>query len=111
MSSLMRCDVIVKTWYNDLSFLSYALRFLDRNWKEPDSQIIILANSDCHPVIATWGFPTDRFKFYYLDPWIDTNQFQCYITLLADNFSDADLFAFFDSDTMLVRPMQVSDRM
>lgn len=107
----MRCDVLIKSWFNDLSFLSYSLRFLNKNWLEPDSNIIVLANSDCKPVIDTWGFPSDRFKFFYVDPWPDGNQFQCYLTLLYDHFSDADLFAVFDSDTMLVRPMQVSDRM
>lgn len=106
----MRCDVLIKSWYNDLSFLSYALRFLDKYWQEPDSQIIVLANSDCQSVIETWRFP-DRFKYFYVDPWPDGNQFQGYLTLLYDHFSDADLFAVFDSDTMLLRPMKVSDRL
>lgn len=107
----MRCDVIIKSWWNDLSFLSYALRFLERNWREPDSKIIVLANSDCRSVIETWGFSRKWFSFYYVDPWPDGNQFQCYLTLLYDHFSDADLFVVFDSDCMLTRPMQLSDRM
>jgi hypothetical protein len=107
----VRCDVLIKSWWNDLSFLSYSLKFLERNWREPDSKIIVLANSDCQSVIETWGFSRKWFQFYYVDPWPDGNQFQCYLTLLYDHFSDAELFACFDSDTMLVRPMQLSDRM
>jgi hypothetical protein len=91
--------------------LSYALRFLQKNWREPDSQIIVLANSDCQSVIETWGFSKDRFKYFYVDPWPDGNQFQCYLTLLYDNFSDADLFMVIDSDCMLTRPLQLSDWM
>ena len=105
-----RCDVIIKTWWNDLAFLSYALRFLEKNWQQPDSKIIVLANRNCSPVLESWGFPRDRFIYRYVDPWPDGNQFQCYLTLLADHFSDAEMFAFFDSDTMLVRPMTVNSR-
>jgi hypothetical protein len=105
----MRCDVIIKTWWNDLSFLSYSLRFLERNWREPDSQIIVLADSNCQSVIDTWGFSRKWFQFYYVDPWPDGNQFQGYLTLLYDHFSDADLFAVIDSDCMLFRPLQLSD--
>lgn len=107
----MRADVIIKSWWNDLSFLSYALRFLEKNWREPDSKIIVLANSDCRSVIETWGFSRRWFQFFYVDPWPDGNQFQCYLTLLYDHFSDAELFVVFDSDTMLIRPMQLSDRL
>jgi hypothetical protein len=104
----MRCDVVIKTWYNDLAFLSYALRFLEKNWLEPDSNVIVLANADCHRVIATWGFPP-RFKYFYVNPWPDGNQFQTYLTLLYDNFSDAEMFVVLDSDTMLVRPTRLKD--
>jgi FkbM family methyltransferase len=103
----MRCDVVIKTWYNDLSFCSYALRFLERNWTQSDSLIIVLANADCQEVTSTWGF-SRRVKYYFVDPWPDGNQFQGYLTLLADHFSDADLFAVFDSDTMLLEPMDLS---
>src|SRR4029077_3698490 len=71
--------------------------------------IIVLANSDCKSVIDTWGFPKGRFEFYYVDPWPDGNQFQCYLTLLYDHFSDAALFGVIDSDCMLMRPLQLSD--
>ena len=70
----LSCDVIVKTWYNDLSFCSYALRFLERNWIEPDSHIVVLANEDCKAVTSTWGF-SDRVKYHFFKPWPDFNQF------------------------------------
>jgi hypothetical protein len=106
----MRTDVFVKSWYNDLHWLSYCLRFLEKNWVEPNSQVIVLANADCRPVIETWGFPRERFRYFYVQPWPDGNQFECYLTLLFDHFSDAELFAVFDSDTMLWEPMRASYR-
>jgi FkbM family methyltransferase len=106
----MRCDVFIKTWWNDLCWVSYCLRFLERNWLEPDSQIIVLAEPRCQEVIQSWGF-SSRVKYFYCHPWPDGNQFQCYLTLLADHFSDAELFAVFDSDTMLFEPMRASDQM
>jgi hypothetical protein len=107
----MRCDAIVKTHRADLSFLSYSLRFLEKNWREPNSQIIVLANSDCKDVLETWGFSRKWVQYFYVDPWPDGNQFQCYLTLLYDHFSDADLFAVFDSDCILRRPLEASDWM
>src|SRR5260370_4306806 len=106
----MRCDVLIKTWWNDLCWVSYALRFLERNWLEPNSQIIVLAEPNCREVIQRWGF-TSRVKYFYCHPWPDGNQFQNYLTLLADHFSDAELFAVFDSDTMLLEPMRALDQM
>ena len=106
----MRCDVLIKTWWNDLCWVSYALRFLERNWLEPNSQIIVLAEPRCQEVIQSWAF-SSRVKYFYCHPWPDGNQFQCYLTLLADHFSDAELFAVFDSDTMLLEPMRARDQM
>lgn len=106
----MRCDVLIKTWWNDLCWVSYCLRFLERNWLEPNSQIIVLAEPQCQEVIQSWGF-SSRVKYFYCHPWPDGNQFQCFLTLLADHFSDAELFAVFDSDTMLFEPMRASDQM
>src|SRR5215469_11704723 len=106
----MRTDVIVKTWWNDLCWVSYALKFLLKNWKEPNSNFIVLADENCHKVIKTWGFPSS-VKYYYFRPWPDGNGFQQYLTFLSDHVSDADFFAIFDSDIMLIEPMQVSDHM
>jgi FkbM family methyltransferase len=106
----MRTDVVVKTWWGDLCWISYALKFLVKNWKEPESNFIVLADANCQSVIKTWGFPSS-VRYFYFEPWPDGNAFQTYLTLLCDNFSDADLFAIWDSDTMLIEPMQASDHM
>jgi len=106
----MRTDVIVKTWWNDLSFCSYCLRFLEKNWQEPNSEIIVLANTDCQKVCQDWRF-SDRVRYYYLHPWPDGNQFQCYLKFLPDNFSDADVLASIDYDCILTEPMRASDKM
>jgi hypothetical protein len=100
-------DVFVKTWWKDLSICCQALQFLERNWKHKNSNIIVLADRNCESVTKTWGV-SERVKFYFLDPWPDGNGFQQYLTLLLDEFSEADLYAIFDSDTMLVGPMDLS---
>jgi hypothetical protein len=105
-----KIDVVVKTWWNDLAFCSYCLRFLEKNWQEPGSEIIVLANMNCQSVIKDWRF-SDRVRYYYVHAWPDGNQFQVYLTFLADQFSDADQFAFIDSDCMLLEPMRASDKM
>jgi hypothetical protein len=106
----MRTDVIVKTWWGDLSFCSYCLRFLEKYWQEPESNILVLANRNCREVCESWRF-SPRVRYFYVDPWPDGNQFQCYLTFLADHFSDADLFAVFDSDCILTEPMRASDKL
>ena len=106
----MRTDIVIKTWWNDLSFCSYCLRFLERHWKDADSDFLVLANRNCQSVCKDWRF-TSRVKYFYMDPWPDGNQFQDYITFLADHFSDADLFAFMDSDCILTSPMRAADKM
>jgi FkbM family methyltransferase len=106
----MRTDVVVKTWWGDLCWLSYALKFLYKNWKEPNSNFIVLADENCKSVLKTWGFPSS-VRYFYFKPWPDGNGFQQYLTLLCDNVSDADLFAIWDSDIMLTEPMQASDHM
>jgi hypothetical protein len=105
-----RTDILLKTWWNDLAFCSYALHFLEKNWVEPNSNIIVLADNNCYPVIKDWGF-SERVKYYYVAPWPDGNQFQVYLTFLADHFSDADLICVMDSDCMLLEPMRASDKM
>jgi FkbM family methyltransferase len=106
----MRCDILLKTWFGDLCWISYALRFLERNWLQADSEIIVLAEPRCEQIIESWGF-SSRVKYFYCHPWPDGNQHQCYLTLLADHFSDAELFAVFDSDTMLLEPMRAANQM
>jgi hypothetical protein len=103
----MRCDVVVKTWMNDLCWTAYCLQFLNRNWREPDSNIILIANEDCEPVIKTWGI--QNLRPFYLRPWGDTYNFHMYATMLIDDFTDADIVAIYDSDIMLVEPTRASD--
>jgi len=103
-----RVDLFVRVHYGDLSFCSYCLRFLERFWTEPDSEIHVLANEDCRGVVSTWGF-SSRVKFHFEKPWPDGNQFAGYLVLTADSYSPADYVSFIDADSMLVQPLRGSD--
>lgn len=48
-------------------------------------------------------------RVYYVKPWPDTYNFHMYVTLLATDFTDAELVMFVDSDLMLVHPASLTD--
>lgn len=103
-----RTDMFVRVHYGDLSFCSYCLRFLERNWLEEDSIIHVLANRDCEPVTRTWGF-SSRVKYHYFDPWPDHNQFAGFLVLTADGYSNASYLSFIDADSMLLHALRATD--
>jgi hypothetical protein len=112
----MKCDVVIKTWKPDLPWLAYCLRFLRKNWQERSSGIVILANEDCREGIASMHLNGDSGvsyfrgeRVYYVRPWPDTYNFHMYVTMRADDFTDADLLLFVDSDLMLVEPASLDD--
>lgn len=113
----MKCDILIRTWKPDLPWLAYCLKFLRKNWREHSSGIVIVANEDCAPemtgIMAPGADPNywRGERVYYVKPWPDTSSFKCYLTLLADEFSDAELIMFLDSDHMLVRPAMLADFM
>jgi hypothetical protein len=112
----MKCDIVIKTWKPDLPWLSYCLRFLRKNWKERSSGIVIIANNDCREGMKAMnlnsGGEVAYFRgerVFYVDPWPDTYNFHMYATMLADDFTDAELLLFMDSDLMLVQPASLAD--
>lgn len=101
------CDIVIRTWKEDLCWLEYCLAFLKKNWQEP-GRIIVIANSDCRERCKYWSGPGE---FVYVDPWPDTHEFKCYCSLMSPELSQADLIINIDSDTMLVTKSSLSDFM
>jgi hypothetical protein len=99
------CDIVIRTWKNDLHWLEYSLAFLKKNWLEP-GRIIVIANSDCRERCQYWSGPGE---FVYIDPWPDTHEFKCYCSLMSPELSEADLIMNVDSDSMLMTKSSLSD--
>lgn len=103
----MRCAIVIVSYRPDLHWLSYCLRFLRRNFKEPGTPIVVRLEPDCREVVDTWRIPNVTYLF--LEPWPDGYHFQMYQKLIADTHTDADLIILVDSDLMLLRPLYLDD--
>jgi hypothetical protein len=99
----MKCDVVIKTWFNDLGWLNYCLRFLARNWLAKDSRTIVLADENCRPVIETWHLTKE--EVFYVKPWADGYSHAMVTKTTADEYSDAELILLLDSDVMVTKAL------
>lgn len=105
----MRCDIVIKTWFNDLGWLKYSLRFLAKNWLATDSRTIVLADEDCRDTIEAWGLT--RVDVFYVRPWSDGYTHAMVTKTTADEYSDADLILLWDSDVMMTNPLSLKSMM
>ena len=104
----MHADILITSYQKDLPWLSFCLRFLLKNWRDPETKFIVRLNRDCHETVSQWT-PYDRIIYRYVDPWPDTYHFQMYLKMTADLDSDADLLILVDSDVMLFFPAGLDD--
>lgn len=110
----MRADIVIASYRKDLRWLEFNLQFLVKNWKEPESRIIIRVDRDCEETIEGWKgeWTLDpRLYMHYVDPWPDGYHFQMYLKMTADQYTDADLIILVDSDVMLMSPATLDDLM
>jgi hypothetical protein len=103
----MKVAISMVSYRADLHWLSYSLRFLRRNFKEPGTEIVVRVEPDCREIIETWKIPCVRY--IYVEPWTDGYHFQMYMKLMSDTHTDADLIICVDSDLMLLRPVYLDD--
>jgi hypothetical protein len=103
LNNNLKSCIFCKTWANDIKWLRYCLSFLAKNWQEENSEIVVLADDNCRSTLATMPY-AEREHIIFYKPWPDgyTNAMWCKTN--ADNFTNADIIIFFDSDTMLVEP-------
>jgi hypothetical protein len=102
----MRCDIVIVSHKRDLHWLSYCLQFLQKNWREPNSKIIVRLEEDCREIVKDWRVPV---TYRYVKKWPDGYTFQMYQKMISDDYSDADLLMLMDSDLMLLKPTKLSD--
>jgi hypothetical protein len=103
----MKVAIVIVSYKPDLHWLSYCLRFLRRNFKEPGTPIVVRVEPDCRETVETWR--VDNVTYHYVDPWKDGYAFHMYMKLTADQYTDADLIILVDSDLMLFRPVFLDD--
>jgi hypothetical protein len=105
----MKCAIAIVSYRADLHWLSYCLRFIRKNWKEPGTPIYVRLEHDCRDVVAEWQAP--GVNYIFVDPWPDGYARQMYLKLTWDQDlpSDIDLVILVDSDLMLVRPCFLDD--
>jgi hypothetical protein len=104
-----RVSIFIKTWKQDLCWLKYCLQFLDKNWQEPDTEIVIAADEDCFEEISGWvdesGLPIPKnARAIYQKPWPDGYSHAMYMKSCADRWVLAPLVLLLDSDSMLLKP-------
>ena len=104
----MRCDIVIVSHKRDLAWLCYCLSFLRKNWKEPDSRIIVRLEEDCREIVKDWGL---EVAYRYVRRWPDGYTFQMYQKMISDDYTDAELLLLVDSDLMLISPASLADLM
>src|ERR1700721_461334 len=53
----MNVDILIISHLKDIHWLFYCLQFLEKNWKEPNSKIIVRLEPDCEEAIKDWKVP------------------------------------------------------
>lgn len=99
----MNCSIFIKTWKADLCWLKYCVRFLEKNWKESSTELVIVADKDCADELAEEQLPLDG-KIHFCEPWRDGYSHAMYIKACADEYCHSDHILLLDSDAMLQVP-------
>jgi hypothetical protein len=107
----MRCDVLVISHLPDIPWLFYCVQLLEKNWKEPNSKIVIRLEEDDGSKEAVKDWKVKNAVYRYIKTMPDGYTGKMASTLISDDFSDADLLLLIDSDCMLLEPTVLSDIM
>jgi len=101
-------SIFIKGCREQLDYLSYCLRALEKNLAEWDtSDIVVKLDNDCEPFVANWGFK--RVRYIYEQPWDDRYMHALWSKACADQYVSGDLILLLDSDTFLSEPVALKD--
>jgi hypothetical protein len=102
-------SIFIKTWKRDLCWLKYCLRFLEKNWREENTEIVVMADRDCAQELQSWEhWRTENVHLAYCDPWKDGYSHAMYAKACADRSCFGDQILLLDSDAMLLEPCDLS---
>lgn len=102
----MTLDFVYVTHLKDLHWACYSMQLLHKNFRGPFG-VHVRCEADCGSAIATWKLP--RTVYHYVAPWKDGYNFQMYMKMTADQYSQADLIALIDSDHLLLEPLHFEE--
>jgi hypothetical protein len=107
-------SIFIKTWKEDLKWLKLCLQFLEKNWKEPNTEIVIWADEDCFETITNWVDDSSlqlpkNARAIYGQPWPDGYSHAMFVKASADRWCVADKILLLDSDAMLLEPCDTTE--
>lgn len=98
----------IKGCRSQLNWLCYCLQFLEKNWQDPSSEIVVLLDEDCRDVIKTWG-PIRNVFYCYIQPWPNPYMHALWCKANADMFTRGDPIIMLDCDTLLLKPADLGE--
>jgi hypothetical protein len=99
---MIRTSLFIKSWREDIRWLRYCLRFLEKNWRE-HSDVVIALDPDCREAIDTDDYDLD-LRRVTVEPWPDGYSHAMFVKACADKYCQGEAIILLDSDTMLLEP-------
>jgi hypothetical protein len=99
-------SLFIKSWREDLKWLRYCLRFLEKNWTEPETEVVVMFDTDCRD----FDFSDYDLNIYRVseDPWPDGYAHAMAMKACADKYCSGEAILLLDSDCMLLRRADAS---
>jgi hypothetical protein len=105
----MRSSILIKTYPPDLTWLRWAIKFLDVNWQE-ESELVIVAPNICMEEIRAMS---QKFEPVLVprEEWGTEWAYvgQQFHKMIADQYCHGEYITFIDSDCMLFKPTTLED--
>jgi hypothetical protein len=95
-------SLFIKTWREDLKWLRYCLRFLEKNWTEPDSEVVVVLDNDCRHEGVDFDDYNLCLRLFYEKPWPDGYAHAMFVKACADTYCAGGRILLLDSDCMLL---------
>jgi hypothetical protein len=100
----------IKGCQTQLNWLCFCLQFLEKNWKTPGYEVVVMLDENCKEVIRTWGEIRNTI-YIYAQPWPDPYMHALWAKACADYWTRGDPIILLDCDTLLTEPAELSEYM